>query len=86
MNKSGWSALCRQVSATFRSDEDEAEASSVYRQLLGQFRDQVMGIQSNGRYDGRNCSLLGTASQPYKWSFMGALFFACTVFTTVGTL
>lgn len=71
---------------TFRNDEDEYEASSVYRQLLVQFRDQVMGLQANSRYDGRNCTLLGSASTPYKWSFMGALFFSCTVFTTVGML
>jgi len=52
-----------------------------FHKQLASFRDNIIALG----YDGTNCTqkndpeVLG-----YKWSFMGSLLFATTVFTTVG--
>ena len=60
------------------------EALKNDRSIVHQYAEDVISFNGGG-YDGRNCSLMGTADGvDYSWSLFGSMLFAITIFTTVG--
>jgi len=65
-------------------DSDFDESLDDVRAIVQKFKDDVIVFNGDG-YDGRNCSLMGTADGvEYDWSLIGSMLFAITIYTTVG--
>ena len=59
--------------------DNETVANVKIEDWLSDFRDDVISLKSSYRYTGQNCKT------ELKWTFAGALLFAITVITTIGT-
>jgi len=75
------------VGQSYFSNVDEShfdETLDDVIKIVQQYAADVVVFNADG-YDGRNCSLMGTADgAPYSWSLVGSMLFAITVYTTVG--
>jgi len=65
-------------------DSDFDETIDDVKAIVQKFKDDVIVFDGDG-YDGRNCSLMGTADGVESdWSLVGSMLFAITIYTTVG--